>query len=72
MTLTESVLEDEGMHVFEWWGGDFTYRGEKEKYEIYRPCPCGCISFHLKATPINRDENGNPKPNNPRPDEGNY
>ena len=22
MTLTESVLEDEGMHVFEWWGGE--------------------------------------------------
>ena len=21
MTLAESVLEDEGMHVFEWWGG---------------------------------------------------
>ena len=23
MTLTESVLEDEGMHVFEWWGGKY-------------------------------------------------
>lgn len=23
MTLTESVLEDEGMHVFEWWGGEY-------------------------------------------------
>ena len=22
MTLKESVLEDEGMHVFEWWGGE--------------------------------------------------
>ena len=22
MTLTESVLEDEGIHVFEWWGGE--------------------------------------------------
>ena len=21
--LTESVLEDEGMHVFEWWGGEY-------------------------------------------------
>lgn len=23
MTLTESVLEDEGMHVFGWWGGEY-------------------------------------------------
>lgn len=23
MTLTESVLEDEGMYVFEWWGGEY-------------------------------------------------
>ena len=23
MTLTESVLEDEGMHVFGWWGGKY-------------------------------------------------
>ena len=23
MNITESVLEDEGMHVFEWWGGDY-------------------------------------------------
>lgn len=23
MTLEESVLEDEGMHVFEWWGGEY-------------------------------------------------
>ena len=23
MTLTESVLEDESMHVFEWWGGEY-------------------------------------------------
>ena len=23
MTLRESVLEDEGMHVFEWWGGEY-------------------------------------------------
>ena len=22
MTITESVLEEEGMHVFEWWGGE--------------------------------------------------
>jgi hypothetical protein len=23
MKLTESVLEDEGMQVFEWWGGEY-------------------------------------------------
>jgi len=23
MTITESVLEEEGMHVFEWWGGEY-------------------------------------------------
>lgn len=23
MTLEESVLEDEGMHAFEWWGGEY-------------------------------------------------
>ena len=23
MTIEESVLEDEGMHVFEWWGGEY-------------------------------------------------
>lgn len=23
MTLTESVLADEDMHVFEWWGGEY-------------------------------------------------
>ena len=23
MTLKESVLEEEGMHVFEWWGGEY-------------------------------------------------
>ena len=23
MTLTESVLEDDGIHVFEWWGGEY-------------------------------------------------
>ena len=28
MKLTESILEDEGMHVFEWWGGE--YRPLKE------------------------------------------
>ncbi len=30
-------------------GGDFTYRGEKEKYEMNIPCADGCIKFHLKA-----------------------
>ena len=39
-------------------GGDFTYRGDKEKYETYMRCPCQCIKFHLAARPINRDENG--------------
>ena len=48
-------------------GGDFTHRGEKEKYEMDLHCPCRCILFHLKAIPINRDENGNPLPNRPRP-----
>lgn len=48
-------------------GGDFTYRGEKEKYEMNIPCADGCIQFHLKAIPINRDENGKPLPNGPRP-----
>lgn len=43
-------------------GGDFTHRGEKEKYEMDLHCPCRCILFHLKANPINRDESGNPKP----------
>ena len=48
--------------------GDFTYRGEKEKYEMFIPCADGCIYFNLKATPINRDENGKPLPNGPRPE----
>ena len=48
-------------------GGDFTYRGSKEKYETTLVCPCGCIHFHLKATPINRDKHGNPLPNQPQP-----
>lgn len=50
-------------------GGDFTYRGVKEKYEMDLACPCRSISFHLKATPINRDENGKPLPNDPRPED---
>ena len=40
----------------------------REKYEMELPCPCGCIRFRLKATPINRDEYGNPLPNNPMPE----
>jgi len=39
-------------------GGDFTYRGIKEKYEMDLSCADGCIQFHLIAKPINRDENG--------------
>jgi len=49
-------------------GGAFTYRGEKEKYEMWLSCPDGSISFHLKAYPINRDENGIAKPNQKRPE----
>lgn len=48
-------------------GGDFTYRGMAEKYEMDLSCPCGTIRFHLKAIPINRDENGNALPNLARP-----
>ena len=48
-------------------GGDFTKRGEKEKYEMDLRCPCHCISFHLKAIPINRDESENPLPNASKP-----
>lgn len=46
-------------------GGDFTHRGEAEKYEMDRLCPCGCVRFRLKAAPINRDENGRVKPSHP-------
>jgi len=38
-------------------GGDFTHRGNTEKYEMNIKCPCQCIEFHLLAKPINRDEN---------------
>ena len=38
-------------------GGDFTYRGAKEQYEMDLQCPCHCITFHLLAKPINRDKN---------------
>ena len=50
-------------------GGDFTYRGEKEKYEMDLVCPCRSIRFHLTARPIHRDEQGKPLPNLPRPTE---
>ncbi len=48
-------------------GGDFTYRGERDKYVMHFPCADGCIQFHLKAIPINRDELGKPLPNALRP-----
>lgn len=48
-------------------GGDFTHRGCSKKYEMELSCPCQSIRFRLKATPINRDEQGNPLPNKPRP-----
>ena len=48
-------------------GGDFTYRGMKDKYEMDLSCPCHSIRFHLKAIPIHRDENGHPLPNLPKP-----
>lgn len=40
-------------------GGDFTYRGSKEKYQMEFPCPCHCLQFRLCARPINRDKDGN-------------
>ena len=48
-------------------GGDFTYRGFHDKYEMTMLCPCKSITFLLKANPINRDKNGKPLPNNCRP-----
>lgn len=33
-------------------GGDFTYRGEKEKYEMNIPCADGLYSFILKQFPL--------------------
>ncbi len=53
-------------HLYTWCevircGGDFTYRGEKEKYEMCISCPDNCIMFHLRAYPVNRDENEKPK-----------
>lgn len=43
-------------------GGDFTYRGEREKYEMEFPCPCRIIRFHLKAAPVFPDETDIPHP----------
>jgi len=48
-------------------GGDFTYRGFQDKYEMTMPCPCKSITFRLKANPINRDKNGKALPNNCKP-----
>ena len=39
-------------------GGNFTYRGSKEPYEMEFRCPCGPVGFRLTARPINRDEAG--------------
>ena len=50
-------------------GGDFTYRGQREKYEMDISCPCGSIRFRLKASPINRDETGKVLPSHPKPTE---
>ena len=50
-------------------GGDFTYRGCEEKYEMDLPCPCQCVHFHVAATPINRDENGLYIGKNERPED---
>lgn len=60
------------IEVFTWCevircGGDFTRRGEKERYEMDFMCPCRCMAFHLRAMPINRDEKGNPLPNGAPP-----
>ena len=40
-------------------GGDFTYRGAKDKYKIEIHCQCHCLQFCLTAVPINRYKNGN-------------
>jgi uncharacterized repeat protein (TIGR04076 family) len=48
-------------------GGDFTYRGENDKYVIGILCPDHGIGFRLRAYPINRDENGKALPNRERP-----
>ena len=50
-------------------GGNYKLRGSNLDNEIDFSCADGCINFQLKAYPINRDENGKPKPNNPRPED---
>ena len=69
----EGICPRTMIEVFTWCevircGGDFTYRGMQEKYEMDITCPCNSIVFRLKAIPINRDADGNPLPNNPRPE----
>ena len=39
-------------------GGDFTFRGCPEKYEMELECPCRVLKMKLRAIPINRDESG--------------
>ncbi len=39
-------------------GGDFTYRGCPEKYQMELECPCRCLGMRLTARPINRNEKG--------------
>ncbi len=38
-----------------------------EEYEMDPVCHSNGIHFHLKAIPVNRDKNGIPLPNFPRP-----
>ena len=49
--------------------GDFARSEYNEKHEMDMSCPDGPIMFHLRAYPINRDENGKSKPNNSRPED---
>ena len=51
------------MEIFTWCevvrcGGNFTYRGCPEKYEMEMDCPCRALKFRLRARPVNRDESG--------------
>jgi len=48
-------------------GGDFAFRGGREKHEMHRSCPDHRIEFQLKAYPANRDESGIPYGNSERP-----
>lgn len=63
------------MHLVYTWcevircGGDFTLRGEREPREMGFTCPDHCISYRLRAYPINRDGSGKPLPNGPRPED---